>query len=320
LKQRVALWCRLDCLSQQDAESYIRHRLKVAGYEGSSLFDAASISYLWEHTAGTPRLINAACDNALLNAFATSKKIVSVDIMEEVVRDLRMKQEPQRLPPVVPDRSDFAQAPRKIGGGTAAWDVKITGKSRQVEDQDRQLSGVRHAAVAAGGFASDPLAKEWEDEEFARPAESREYKRQPMRNIASVAELKERKNAEKERVIEIAESQRHSRSIAANGDGFVPPRKFNETREEPFVSAAFFEKLSAALTDAMGPMAAVVLEGGVAALGESLERFPVVKLCELIQQIKGEILSGSLRAAFEKQVLREIERYSQPSDRRNSAK
>ncbi len=61
-----------------------------------------------------------------------------------------------------------------------------------------------------------------------------------MRTVASVAELKEKKNAEKERVIGIAESQWHSRSVAANGDGFVPTRKFDETREEPLVYPAFF--------------------------------------------------------------------------------
>ena len=74
LKQRVTLWCRLDCLSQKDTESYIRHRLNIAGYEGPDLFDAASLSSIWEHTSGIPRLINAVCDSALLTAFATSKK------------------------------------------------------------------------------------------------------------------------------------------------------------------------------------------------------------------------------------------------------
>ena len=118
----------------------------------------------------------------------------------------------------------------------------------------------------------------------------------------------------------LVDSQWHSRTVAANGDGFIPTRRFYENREEPLVSPAFFEKLSTALTDAMGPMAGVVLEGGVAALGESLERFPVVKLCELIQQIKGEILSASLRTAFEKQILMEIELYIQTSDRRNSSR
>ncbi len=87
----------------------------------------------------------------------------------------------------------------------------------------------------------------------------------------------------------------------------------------PLSRAAFFEKLSAALTEAMGPMAPIVIRSEVAALGESMKRFPVDKLWQLTQQIKGEILNGALRAAFEKQVLREIEQNARPSSRRNSA-
>ncbi len=239
LKQRVTLWCRLDCLSQKDTESYIRHRLNIAGYEGPDLFDAASLSSIWEHTSGIPRLINAVCDSALLTAFATSKKIVSVNIVRESVRDLRIRQETQRSE-VEADGGDFEPSEGKIGGSSAGLrEGRIVGKSRRQEDQDGLWFG-RQSAVAAAELMPDPVAREPRFDVVARP-ESREHKRHQMRTVASVAELKEKRNPEKARVIEMAENQWPSRPIPANADVFVaPPQKFDDGRDDTLVPRGIF--------------------------------------------------------------------------------
>ena len=39
---------------------------------------------------GIPRIINSVCDNLMLTAFAMQKKIVTMDMLEEVSRDLRL--------------------------------------------------------------------------------------------------------------------------------------------------------------------------------------------------------------------------------------
>jgi type II secretory pathway predicted ATPase ExeA len=117
LKQRVALWCRLDSLSLSDTEAYIRHRLQVAQYQGPDIFPASTIRSIWEYTSGIPRLINAVCDNALLTAYATSTKIVSVDIVREVVSDLRLQPENQRLGSVAAEHRHLIQPARASAGG-----------------------------------------------------------------------------------------------------------------------------------------------------------------------------------------------------------
>ena len=217
------------------------------------------------------------------------------------------------------DGGDFDPLEGRIGGSSAGLrEGRIAGKSRRQEDQDGPWFG-RQSAVAAAELMPDPVAKEPRFDVVAR-SESREHKRYQMRTVASVAELKEKRNPEKARVIEIAENQWPSRPIPANADVFAaPPQKFDDSRDDILVPAAFFEKLFAALTEAMGPMASIVIRSEVAALGESMKRFPVDKLWQLTQQIKGEILNGALRAAFEKQVLSEIEQNARPSGRRNSA-
>ena len=321
LKQRISLWCRLDSLSKTDTEAYIRHRLKIACYEGPDLFDRASIAYIWECTSGIPRLINAVCDNALLTAFATSQKVVSLDIVQEVVRDLRIKPETQRIESMVPDRKDLVYpARRNVGSLAELRDEKIAAKSRRMDDQERPRSARNTPSIAAAEFVPNLLKRELDRDETAT-RELREFQRQQMRTVASVAELKEKKTTEKGHVVEIDENVWGSAPVSPIPDGFAAPsRNFDDRRDDTTVSPAFFDKMVACLTEAMGPMARLVIKGQVAALGESLERFPVVRLHDLIKKVKSEILSEGLRAAFENQISKEIEQHTISAGRRYSGR
>jgi general secretion pathway protein A len=90
LKQRVALRCRLDPLPSNEVGEYISARLKAVGYSRTDLFHASAVEKIAAHSRGIPRIINIICDNALLIAFAASKKIVSAATIDEVARDLRL--------------------------------------------------------------------------------------------------------------------------------------------------------------------------------------------------------------------------------------
>ena len=93
LKQRVALRCRLDPLPSNEVGEYIAARLKAVGYSRKDLFHAAAVEKIAAHSRGIPRIINIICDNALLIAFAASKKTVSAATIDEVARDLRLNQQ-----------------------------------------------------------------------------------------------------------------------------------------------------------------------------------------------------------------------------------
>ena len=93
LKQRVALRCRLDPLPANEVGEYIATRLKAVGYTRKDLFHASAVEKIAAHSRGIPRLINIICDNALLIAFAASKRTVSSSTIEEVARDLRLNQQ-----------------------------------------------------------------------------------------------------------------------------------------------------------------------------------------------------------------------------------
>jgi general secretion pathway protein A len=74
----------------------------------------------------------------------------------------------------------------------------------------------------------------------------------------------------------------------------------------PVVPPGFFDGLAAALTEAMGPMARIVLRDQIKNLGESSESFHLVKLDGLLESLSREILDETMRAQFRQHMIRQI--------------
>jgi len=88
LTQRISLRRYISPLSQKETYGYIRHRLRVADYKGSSLFDSKAEQLIWEYSGGIPRKINILCDNALLIGYALREKKIKAPVVEEALNDL----------------------------------------------------------------------------------------------------------------------------------------------------------------------------------------------------------------------------------------
>jgi type II secretory pathway predicted ATPase ExeA len=91
LKQRIAIQCRLERLDEEEVGPFINYRLGAVGYKGHQLFTPDAVEEIAYYSRGFPRLINILCDNALLIAYATSRKRVTGDIIAEVAGDLRFE-------------------------------------------------------------------------------------------------------------------------------------------------------------------------------------------------------------------------------------
>jgi len=63
-----------------------------------------------------------------------------------------------------------------------------------------------------------------------------------------------------------------------------------------------------------------VLKEKIAGLGESREKFPVLRLPDLVVAIKQEILSAGLRLQFENEMAKEIQEQSKHAAPRSSAR
>ena len=73
-----------------------------------------------------------------------------------------------------------------------------------------------------------------------------------------------------------------------------------------FVSPSFLNALAVALTDAMGPMAKIVLQDQIKTLGESFECFPHAKVDMLLESVAREILDERMRAQFRRQMFEQM--------------
>src|SRR5689334_2667180 len=89
LAQRVALRYRLEPLTQDATEAYVRHRLRLAG-AARVPFTPEAIGAIHRFSRGTPRVINTICDNALFEGFLARAKNVDERLVERVARDLAL--------------------------------------------------------------------------------------------------------------------------------------------------------------------------------------------------------------------------------------
>jgi hypothetical protein len=88
LAQRIAVHYHLAPLTEKETELYIQHRLEVASGEGDTknIFTEDALEVIFQHTQGTPRLINLLCDACLVYAYADEVNVITGAIVEETVK------------------------------------------------------------------------------------------------------------------------------------------------------------------------------------------------------------------------------------------
>ena len=74
---------------------------------------------------------------------------------------------------------------------------------------------------------------------------------------------------------------------------------FNKTdAPQETVSAEFFEQVTHELTQIVGPWASMIVSDNVAALGESMEKFPKTRITKLINIVSNEISDDKVKISF----------------------
>ncbi|MGB9500176.1 MAG: AAA family ATPase [Dissulfuribacterales bacterium] len=108
LGQRVSLSCWLQALTYSETRKYIAHRIHVAAQKPVHIFTAGAIRKIYKFSRGIPRLINIACDRALLTAYARHRKKVTASIAESAIRELATRGEINRQFQYVGNKRLFA--------------------------------------------------------------------------------------------------------------------------------------------------------------------------------------------------------------------
>ncbi|HEV7632461.1 MAG TPA: AAA family ATPase [Steroidobacteraceae bacterium] len=89
LAQRVRLRFHLTALSESDSQSYVLHRLEVAGSGGRKIFQDQVFPMLYRYTGGVPRLVNTLCETAMMSAFNQDRDFVTAADVQAALDELQ---------------------------------------------------------------------------------------------------------------------------------------------------------------------------------------------------------------------------------------
>ena len=93
LAQRITVRFHLGRMTAKDTEAYIRHRLAIAGgmdqQSPSVQFDSGAIREVFRFSRGTPRLINAVSDKAMLAGFAYGSPKINRRMVRIAIKELK---------------------------------------------------------------------------------------------------------------------------------------------------------------------------------------------------------------------------------------
>ncbi len=93
LSQRISVRYHLEPMDLQETVGYIHHRLITAGGR-DGVFSPRALKRIFKYSKGLPRLINAACDRALLTAYARDRGKINSRIAKEAIRDVKKNSAP----------------------------------------------------------------------------------------------------------------------------------------------------------------------------------------------------------------------------------
>ena len=88
LSQRIVVRYHLQPMDFQDTVHYISHRLEVAGGRDGLFFSRGALKRIYRYSQGLPRLVNAACDRALMTAYSRDAARISSRIAAAGIKDM----------------------------------------------------------------------------------------------------------------------------------------------------------------------------------------------------------------------------------------
>ncbi len=89
LNQRITARYHLKPLGEKETLQYIAYRLRVAGGMRKVRFTRGAIKCVYRHSKGTPRVINAICDRALLIGYSKETPEISRALVNQAAREIR---------------------------------------------------------------------------------------------------------------------------------------------------------------------------------------------------------------------------------------
>lgn len=89
LNQRITARYHLKALDHNETLHYIAYRLRVAGGRKKVRFTRSAVRLIYKYSGGTPRVINAICDRALLIGYTKETREIGRSIIRQATREIR---------------------------------------------------------------------------------------------------------------------------------------------------------------------------------------------------------------------------------------
>ena len=91
LSQRITVRYHLQTMTRADTAEYVQHRLRVAGGGRATAlqFDPGAVREIYRFSHGTPRLVNALSDKALLAGYVHQTARISRRLVRRAARELK---------------------------------------------------------------------------------------------------------------------------------------------------------------------------------------------------------------------------------------
>lgn len=144
-QQRLAMVQQLRPFSPMETASYVRHRLKVAGYYGEALFDPEALAVVAVRSECIPQNINRICSRAMLEAYARGLHAVSAEIVEKADQNLSIAASVNVV--TLPGSSEGLAADDPGEGAVGSRKTELTYKSSSQVNRPR--SGLWVGAIVA---------------------------------------------------------------------------------------------------------------------------------------------------------------------------
>ncbi len=139
LVQRIRLRFHLTALTPEETQSYILHRLEVAGAHGRQLFAPETLPVIFRYTGGVPRLVNTLCDTALMIAYALEVEVVGLAEIQSAIDELQWVEFASRTNRMRAGVSDPAPAPRPAPSDEVLGRIVVAHGGEHVEERPLRI-------------------------------------------------------------------------------------------------------------------------------------------------------------------------------------
>jgi type II secretory pathway predicted ATPase ExeA len=157
LRQRISLVTRLNPLDRVQVHEYVQCRLRLAGAADRQIFLPEALDLVAAFSEGIPRNINNVCFHALSLAFAKGKSTINRDIIEEVIVDNFMADDPRAF---IHNRRSEGQQPEHTEAAKAVSLDDVVENALPNQDLAEKVATEDFSEPAAGNLNSPAQAQQ----------------------------------------------------------------------------------------------------------------------------------------------------------------